>query len=184
MSVKQGLIGYRRFLQGDNAALEETVRIYSDALVRFACCYVKNSATAEDIMEDAFVTLLLKRKIFHEEEQLRAYLYKTVRTKSIDYLRRQKRLASLSDYTDALIGERTEYNVLQREQSLAVRQAMKKLPAQYKETLLLSYFNGLDIQELCDALGKTQKQVYNLLSRAKSSLKKILQKEGISYEDL
>ena len=35
-----GTILYRRFLAGDAKALEELVRIYSDALVRFSFSYV------------------------------------------------------------------------------------------------------------------------------------------------
>lgn len=184
MSIGQGLIGYRRFLKGDNAALEETVRLYSDALVRFARCYVKDPATAEDIMEDAFVTLLLKRKHFQEEEQLRAYLYKIVRTKCLDHLRGQKHLESLSDYADKLVGGCTEYAILQNERTLSVRRALELLPKQYEEALILSYYKGLDVQELCDALGKTQKQVYNLLARAKTALRKSLIQTGVLYENI
>ena len=184
MSKGRGLNGYLRFLKGDNAALEDTVRIYSDALVRFARCYVKNSATAEDIMEDAFVRLLLKSKTFTEEEQLRAYLYKIVRNRCLDYLRAQKRWLPLEDYTERVVGEGLENALEKRERHRQVCVAIEKLPKEYKEALLLSYFNGLSAQELCDAMGKTQKQAYNLLSRAKKALGKQLKKEGFSYEDL
>ena len=184
MSKGKGLNGYLRFLKGDNAALEDTVRIYSDALVRFAYCYVKNSATAEDIMEDAFVKLLVKRKTFTEEEQLRAYLYKIVRNRCLDYLRAQKRLLSLDDYAEKLMGAGLENTLEKRERHRQVCVALEKLPKDYKEILLLSYFNGFSVVELCNGLGKTQKQVYNLLARAKKALGKQLKKEGFSYEDL
>ena len=111
MSKGRGWVGYRRFLMGDNAALEETVRLYSDALVRFARCYVHDPATAEDLMEDAFVTLILKRIQFEEEEQLRAYLYKTVRSKCLDYLRKNKRLLPLTDFSDKLIAEHSRESI-------------------------------------------------------------------------
>ena len=104
MSVQQGLIGYRRFLQGDSAALENTVRFYSDALVRFALHYVQDPSTAEDIMENAFVALVVKRKKFDEEEQLRTYLYKTVRNGCLTHLRGKKHLASLDENADKLLG--------------------------------------------------------------------------------
>ncbi len=179
MSVQQGLVGYRRFLQGDSAALEETVRFYSDVLVRFARHYVKDPTAAEDIMEDAFVALILKRKKFNEEEQLRAYLYKTVRNKCLSHLRGQKHLASLEDNADKLLGGSIENELLRRERRHAVRQALEKLPKQYEEVLVLSYYNGLNTRELCDALGKTDKQVYNLITRARNALKKQLE----SYYD-
>ena len=184
MSKGRGWVSYRRFLMGDNAALEETVRLYSDALVRFAHCYVKDSALAEDLMEDAFVTLILKRIQFEEEEQLRAYLYKTVRTKCLDHLRRHKRLAPLTDFSDKLIAEHTENTLLEQERAQEVRRALEKLPKQYQEVLQLTYYGELNISAICEALGKSQKQVYNLLARAKAALGKLLKKEGIFHEDL
>ena len=184
MSKGRGWIGYRRFLMGDNAALEETVRLYSDALVRFAHCYVKDSALAEDLMEDAFVTLILKRIQFEEEEQLRAYLYKTVRSKCLDYLRKNKRLVPLTDFSDKLIAEHTEHTLLEQERAQEVRRALEKLPGQYQEVLQLTYYGELGVAAICEALGKSQKQVYNLLARAKAALGKVLKKEGIFYENL
>ena len=184
MSVKQGLMGYQRFLKGDNAGLEETVRFYSDALVRFAHRYVNDSATAEDIMEDAFVALILKRKRFDHEEQLRAYLYKTVRNKCLTHLRGQKHLASLFDHAEKLVGGSVENELLQKERDRAVRAALDTLPKHYEEVLILSYYNGLNVQELCDALGKKEKQVYNLISRARLALKKALTEKGVLYENV
>lgn len=175
MSVQQGLIGYRRFLQGDSAALENTVRFYSDALVRFALHYVQDPSTAEDIMENAFVALVVKRKKFDEEEQLRAYLYKTVRNECLSHLRGKKHLASLDENADKLLGYGVENEVLRRERQEVVRKALEKLPKQYEEVLILSYYNGLNVQELCDSLGKSEKQIYNLIGRARASLKKQLE---------
>ncbi len=179
MSMQQGLVGYRRFLAGDSAALENTVRFYSDALVRFARYYVKDPTIAEDIMEDAFVALILKRRNFQEEEQLRAYLYKTVRNKCLSYLRGKKHLASLEDNADKLLGGSLENEILRRERATAVRKALEKLPKQYEEILILSYYHGLNVRALCDALGKTEKQVYNLISRARAALKTELEKMEI-----
>ena len=86
-----GTILYRKFLAGDANALEELVRIYSDALVRFSYSYVRDFQTAEDIMADTFATLMIKRKNFREIAQFKTYLYKIARNKAIDHLRAQKK---------------------------------------------------------------------------------------------
>ncbi len=64
---------YRRFLAGDNAALEALVGQYSDALVRFACGYVGDTAAAEDVMADTFAVLIVRRKKFREEASFGGY---------------------------------------------------------------------------------------------------------------
>ena len=68
--MTNGESSYRRFLDGEERAIEELVLAYGDSLVRFAYCYVKDSAAAEDIMEDAFASFLAKRKRFKNSENL------------------------------------------------------------------------------------------------------------------
>ena len=50
--------------------------------------------------------------------------------------------------------------------------------------LQLKYLEGFEGKQICDILGRSAKQVYNLLARAKVALKQQLEREGISYEDL
>ena len=175
---------YLRFLQGDNDAMEELVRVYSDELVRFAYCYVKNADVAEDIMENAFASLIVKRRRFSLKDNVRAYLYKAVRNKSIDYLRAHKKFVPLSDVETVLQGGETETSVLRKECNRAVYRCMQQLPTQYQETLYLAYFEDYGAEEIAKITQKTKKQVYNLLARAKAALKTLLEKEGISYEDV
>ncbi len=181
---QDGMEYYRRFLNGDANALERLVQAYSDALVRFAYCYVKDSAAAEDIMEDAFAALIVKRRSFSTDSNLRAYLYKTVRNKSVDYLRAHKKQISISDVENVLVSTDGEEDVVRRVRNRAVYRCLTQLPPQYEEVLYLTYFEGYTPEEVCKIVKRNKKQVYNLLARAKASLKELLQKEGISHEDV
>ncbi len=184
MTETKELVAYRRSLDGDTAALETLVKTYGDSLVRFAYCFVKDSATAEDIMEDAFASLLVKRRAFSCAEKLRAYLYKSVRNKAIDYLRFHRRHTPIEDVERVLVGGDLEADVVKRARNRALYRSIQALPAQYAEVVYLVYFEGREIDEACILLKKSKKQVYNLLARAKTSLKELLKKEGISYEDV
>lgn len=179
-----GLKHYEQYLLGDDNAVEELVRIYSDGLVRFAYCYVGNSAEAEDIMEDTIVTLILKRKQLKDERSLRAYLYKIARNKAISHLRRNHGDISLSDVEGVLAGGDLETDYFRRARNNTVYICMQSLPAQYREVLHLTYFEGFSLQAVSGIMNKSIKQVYNLHARAKQALKELLIKEGISYEDL
>ena len=190
MSERKGFDGircYQRFLDGDNEALVLLVREYSDALIRFAYCYVKDSAAAEDIMEDAFAALIIKRRRFEDADNLRAYLYKMVRNKCVDYLRMHKKRVPLSDVERVFTADaerETETALLRQENRRAVYEALQNLPAQYRDILYLTYFEECSADEAARLLRRTKKQTYNLLHRAKTSLKELLIKEGISYENL
>ena len=185
MTEMTGASSYRRFLQGDKTALEDLMRTYSDPLIRFAYCYVKDSVEAEDIMEDAFAALILRRKAFSDCENFRAYLYKIVRNKSLDHLRRKKRKVPLSDLENLLCdGGDTEREAAKNERNQRLYRCMQQLPTQYEEALYLMYFEDYRPAEISKIIKKTEKQTYNILARAKTALKELLKKEGIFYEDL
>ena len=179
-----GESSYRRFLQGDRQALEEMVRTYSDALVRFAYSYVKSSNVAEDVAEECFAVLFMRRKHFAYEPQLRAYLYKVARSKCIDYLRRHKHEVPLEDVENVLSFGSTEEGYFRRYRDEKLYVCMQALPDQYREVLQLTYLSGFSMEQTSRIMGKNRKQVYNLLARAKVTLRLLLEKEGITYEDL
>ncbi|MBQ8295823.1 MAG: RNA polymerase sigma factor [Clostridia bacterium] len=184
MSEIYGDSSYRRFLQGDNTALEEIVRTYSDALIRFAYCYVKDSAIAEDMMEEAFAALLMKRRHFSSCEHFRAYLYKTVRNKCLDHLRFRKKQVSIADLENVLYESNMANKAEKNERNRTLYRCLQALPSQYSEVLYLAYIEDYKPSEICKIIKRTQKQTYNLLARAKLALKELLQKEGVSYEDV
>lgn len=168
----------------NNYDVEQLVQNYSDALVRYAFCHVGDSAQAEDIMEETIATLLVRHRHFADEAHLQAYLYRVAKNKSIDILRKRKREVSLSEVEDVLWGNDVENQVIKDSLNRQIYCCMQKLPRQYKEVLYLCYFEDFSHEDVCRIMGKSKKQVYNLLSRGKIALKEIFIKEGISYEDL
>ena len=179
-----GADSYHRFLQGEQAALEELVVLYIDSLIGFAYCYVKDTAAAEDIMAETFASLIVKRKQFKEDAHFKTYLYKIARNKAIDHLRTRSRFVSLGKMENMLKGASAEYEFFREEQNRRLYACMQTLPPQYRDVLYLVYFENFSIQETCGILKKNAKQVYNLLARARSALKEILMKEGVYNEEL
>ena len=53
----------------------------------------------------------------------------------------------------------------------------------YKSVLYLSFFEDFTNEEVAKTIGKSSRQVRNLLYRAKLALKTELEKEGFNYED-
>lgn len=176
--------GNRHIDLKDPCALEEAFRMYSQSLIRYAYSLLGASATAEDVREDTFAALIVKGGSFRSQEHLRAWLYKTAHNRSIDYLRRHKREIPLEDVENVLHTWDAEQDVSLRQRNCQIYGCIQQLPVQYREVLQLSYFDGFNIEQICAIQRKTTKQVYNLLARAKASLKELLIKEGITHEDL
>ncbi len=175
---------YQVLHPNDSETLEQLIYLYSDALVRYAYCYVQDATVAEDLMEDAFALLLYKKLQFSSMEQIRAWLYKAVHGKAVDYLRWHRRFVPLEDVESVLSGGDMESAFLTRERNQIVFTCLQQLPAQYRQVLVLNYFEEFSIPQISAILHKSAKQVYNLLARAKAALKEKLLKEGFTYEGL
>ena len=174
---------YAAFLGGDKGALEQLVIMHGDALTRFAYCIVRNDAAAEDVMADTFATLIVRRKKFREGAKFRTWLYTVARNRAIDYVRKYGRQRTLSGLENVLVGMNGEDALLARQRNETLYICLQQLPEQYKEVLYLNYFDGFSVKEICHILKKNEKQVYNLLSRARSTLKEILVKEGYNENE-
>ena len=168
----------------DPGALEYWVHTCADSLIRYAYSIVGSSSAAEDAMEDAFAAMLVKGGKFHTPQQLRAWLFKTTHNKAVDYLRHHKREVPLCDVENVLHSSDLETDLIYRQRNDTIYVCMQRLPVQYRQVLVLTYFDEFEISQLCTILGKTKKQIYNLLARAKASLKELLMEEGITHEEL
>ena len=78
------------------------------------------------------------------------------------------------DYIDENMGD--------TEEKRRLAAALRTLPSQYRQVLHLSFFEELPVSEICKILGKSKKQIYNLLARAKATLSEKLKKEDTQDE--
>lgn len=178
-----GASSYRRFQQTDATALDQILVTYSDALVRFAYSMVHNAAAAEDIAAESIAIFLMKHKSFQDDAHARAYLYRIARNKAVDYLR-QRQHVPLEDVENVLGSGDPEAGSLLKERNQTIYRCLQQLPPQYRLVLQLAYFDGFEPKQIAAILRKAPKQVYNLLNRARASLKPLLEKEGITHEDI
>ena len=74
----------------DDASLKMLYSHYYKALVAFSAQMVEHQEAAEELVQDAFVSLWQQRNTFQSAATLRAYLYNTVRNKSISWLRHER----------------------------------------------------------------------------------------------
>ena len=70
-----------------------------------------------------------------------------------------------------------------RERSRILHLCMERLHAEYREVLYLTYFEGLSYAEAAEVMGKSVKQITNMVYRGKQSLRELLEKEGITHAE-
>lgn len=185
--MDNGASSYRRFLDGDDEAFVEIIRDYKDGLILYLNGYVSNIFIAEDLMEETFVKLVTKKPKYTPKHAFKTWLYTIARNVALDYLRHHKKMPSvpLEDMENQLVEEESvEKAYLRQEQKIALHRAMRQLNAEYRQVLYLVYFEGFTNTEAARAMKKSNRQIENLLYRAKQSLRSQLEKESFVYEEL
>jgi len=66
---------YRRFLDGDNEALVTIMRDHKDGLIFFFNSFLKDMCLAEELAEETFVKLVIKRPRFSGKSRFKTWLY-------------------------------------------------------------------------------------------------------------
>jgi RNA polymerase sigma-70 factor (ECF subfamily) len=138
-------------------------------LVLFARQFVRTSADAEDIVQDAFVRFWRKE---HSIEN-RGLLYATVRSVALDLLRRDTRRARREANASLEMEHITEPQFDfddGAQQTLAA--AIDLLPVEQREVLVMKIWNELTFLEIGEALGISQNTAASRYRYALAALKK------------
>ncbi|MBQ2252627.1 MAG: RNA polymerase sigma factor [Clostridia bacterium] len=183
--MDQGAQDYFRYLEGDDEGLVRVIEAYKDPLILYVCGFVKDVWLAEDLVEDTFLKLVVKKPRFLGKSSFKTWLFATARNLALDHLRRAKRTQTvpLSEVQVADV-QSIEEACFQKESALILHRAMKRLAPDYQSVLFLVYFENFSLDEASTVLKKRKKQTENLLYRAKGALRKLLEQEGYRYEEL
>ncbi len=184
--MDNGASSYRRYLNGDDQGIVDIVEEYRVGLLLYLNGFVRNYSVAEELTEDTFFRLITKKPRFSGRSSFKSWLYAIGRNVAVDHIRHSARLvtAPIEDMENYLAdGQDLERAYLREERNVVLHRAIRELAVDYRAVLWLSFFEGFTNKEIATALGKSERQIKNLLYRAKQSLKSKLEKEGFAYEN-
>lgn len=183
--MTNGESSYRRYLSGDDNALSELIRGYKDGLIFYLNSFVHNISTAEELCEDTFVKLAVKKPRFRGNSSFKTFLYAIGRNTALDYLKKFRGNIPLEELAELPAdAESLEASYLKEERKIAVHRALGKLKSEYEQVLRLTYFEELSNKETAAVMRKSVHSIETLLYRARTALKNQLEKEGFEYEEL
>lgn len=177
---------YLQYLAGDEAALAELIRLYKDGLIFYLDSFLHDIHTAEDLTEETFIKIAIRRPRYVPRGQFQAWLYRIARNLAISHLRKVSRVKALpleavGDFPDDALS--LEQSYLLQERRIAVRRALRKINPDYAQVLYLTYFAGFDNGQVAAIMKKRKRQVENMLYQAKKAMKAVLSKEECFYEE-
>ncbi len=123
---------------------------YGPALLAYACSFVANAATGEDVVHQVFLRLLQGNTVVPDVPV--AYLYRAVRNAALNARRNVKREVAHEHELDAA-GSLFESRNGNREAALALQAALLELPEDQREVVVLRVWSGMTLEETAALTG-------------------------------
>jgi RNA polymerase sigma-70 factor (ECF subfamily) len=161
---------------GDRAIFEQIFKAYYHELCRFSLRYHADPKVSEEIIQDLFFKLWVRREELMITTSLRNYLYKAAANHSLNHLRHQELQRRHFDYVGFEVDEMTG-GVQQDsdgELSLLVQKALAQLPEKRRQIFEMSRFEGMKYHEIAEKLGINIKTVETQMTRALDFLRHYL----------
>lgn len=165
--------------QDNNLAQLEVYNRYEQAMFNTSIRIVKDSAIAEDVMQESFLTAFTKLDSFKGTSTFGAWLKRIVINNSISQYRKMQRFVPLEENTMEEDNGEEEMNFdgisSFEEQDSKVKHlltAVSSLKGSYSQMLTLHFIDGYDYNEICTILDISNANCRTTMSRAKESLRK------------
>ncbi len=144
--------------EGDARAFEVLYDRHSGPAFSLAYRMVGNRVVAEDVSQEAFVSIWRSRLRYQSERgSVRTWVLGIVHHRAIDALRRNtvhdKRRASAEGIEERFEApEQTDLEVVRRDEARVVRAALEDLPDEQVRVIELAYFGGFSHSQIADQL--------------------------------
>jgi RNA polymerase sigma-70 factor, ECF subfamily len=165
--------------QQAEAAIAALVDEYAGTLYRVAYSVLRNTADAEDAVQETYLRVLRHRDSLNEIRDARVWLVRIVWNVVLDRKRRLKTRPETDDVADLArilpaSGLTAEERVAGAQHHAYVLRAVEQLPVKEQQVLILSAFEELSSVEIAQVLGTTESTVRSRLFRARNLLSALL----------
>lgn len=178
----------------------ELVRRYERELYRYLSRYLGDASLADDVFQNTFLQVHLKRNLYEEGRPLRPWLYSIATHQAVDTLRKQGRHPTLSldqkpggGSGDSEVGSLVDLLVSDGPGPLAalqgeerkrwIQESITKLPPTLRETLIMAYYQDLKYREIAEALNVPVGTIKSRLHAAIAKLQQMARAKGPEHSD-
>ena len=166
--------------EGDESAFRQLFDEHWQNIYGVAYMLTKSRPMAEDMIQEIFMKLWIKRKQLPKVENFRNYLFIVARNHIFNELKKRSTDILFTNHLVEYFGdtkETPEKKLLQKEAEQIIGGIVERLPQQQKMIYRLSREEGLSRHEMADRLGITPNTVRNHLARALEMIRHELQRD-------
>ncbi|MGA2205282.1 MAG: sigma-70 family RNA polymerase sigma factor [Terracidiphilus sp.] len=173
-----------RVAEGDEAGFNYLAEKYHRPMIHFLYRMVGNQAIAEELAQEVFLRVYRARSSYRAEARFTTWLYRIATNLAVNYARdtRNERRAQTVylDAPDAETGTApdvaddeptAEQQLLREERMAAIRRHVMALPERQRMAVLMHKYQGMDYQQIGEALKLSESATKSLLFRAYQTLR-------------
>jgi RNA polymerase sigma-70 factor (family 1) len=160
--------------KGDTAAFKEIYNRYWDKLFNSAFKRLNNAQLSEEIVQDVFTKLWIKRERLAFVAGVSNYLFTAIKYNVIDYYRKQLQRTNYQNYlglSHSGYTNNTEENIFVRDLKASVQYELNLLPPKCRSVYELSRHQYKTNREIALLLNISEKTVEGHLTRALAQLR-------------
>ena len=157
-----------------NTTTERVWETFHVPLQQFIRHRVSDDAAAEDLLQDVFLNIHQHVDTLRDVKKLESWIYQVTRNAIIDYYRSIRTTTTLEDPEALQLAEDLPDEDVISELFPCVRAMVTSLPAQDRQALILTEYQGLTQKELAERLGLSLSGAKSRVQRARAKLKQQL----------
>ena len=165
------------FQKGDKEAFNMLYNRYFSSVYK-RVRYTIPDSDIDDVTQEIFIMVMRSISSFEGRAKFSTWLRTLINRQVADYYRKGQRKVdevNLDDFD--LPSQRENIGSGQHDERIIMRQALKELPVEYQEIILLRFAEGLRFKEIANELGKHPEAVKSLFRRAIIALKTVLEND-------
>jgi RNA polymerase sigma-70 factor, ECF subfamily len=181
-SVEEEYAIIRKCLAGDSEQYAVLVDRYKDMAYNIAFRMLGDADAAKDMAQEGFIAAYNALGGFKFNSRFSSWMYRIVVNKCRDHFRSDRETIPVDEICDyiAVSDPSPEKAASCRQTGDAVQQALNGLPPDYRDVIIMKHIEGLDYQEIADALGVSVSALKVRAHRGREMLRKLLEGMGVA----
>ncbi len=168
---------------GDEKAFRKLYDLYYDKIFAVSLSFTKSQVISEEIVQDVFLKIWLKREVFSGVHDFEAYLFITARNHILNCLRSRMKEVVFLDYLHSyfVVSEDVTSTLHTKEIHKFIAEARELLPPQQRRVFELSRYEGLNYQAIAEKLDISKLTVKSHMTKALSFIRSRLELLDMFY---
>jgi RNA polymerase sigma-70 factor (ECF subfamily) len=179
------------YIAGNENAFELLVKRHKNKVFTTILLIVKDTYTAEDLLQDTFIKAIhtMKSGRYNEEGKFSSWICRIAHNLAIDFFRKEKRNPTIEMEdgsnvfnTLAFAEESIESLQIKEDTHKRLRELIQQLPEAQKEVLIMRHYADMSFQEIAETTGVSINTALGRMRYALINLRKKMTNQNIDYD--